>query len=325
MRIYKINTLFIIAALLINFLMCSKKEEAVESKLLFIKGEVTITRASNSIGCKIGDVLQKDDIIRTGERSLAVIQIGDKATATLSSKTTITVKDLQNHYSEFYLDQGEVVSNVKKLEKNENYVIKTKTIVASVRGTQFLVRSDEKFGKVAVNKGTVNVSFNPENIKNIVPPEIPVVEGKMTIINMPEEIKEPKIELQEISFKDKIKIETISTLDVTPQTKTEETESKKTMEQILQKATEIEEIDTLTEKELKQKVKQKKIEKLIMQKTRTIEEIKEACERIDNVMLYSGKIIQGAIISRGDSYKILTTNGIVEVEKNKVRTVSIVK
>jgi tRNA A37 methylthiotransferase MiaB len=81
----------------------------------------------------------------------------------------------------------------------------------------------------------------------------------------------------------------------------------------------------MTDDEVKQQIKKERIERLMQQKTRTLEEIKEACERIDVVKLYSGKEIQGAIIGRENKYKILTTTGVVEVDKKQVRSVSVMR
>lgn len=68
-----------------------------------------------------------------------------------------------------------------------------------------------------------------------------------------------------------------------------------------------------------------KIEKLIQKKTKTIEEIREVFERIDEVLLYSGEVISGAILTRGDKYSILTTAGVINIDKDKVRSVKIIK
>ncbi len=72
-------------------------------------------------------------------------------------------------------------------------------------------------------------------------------------------------------------------------------------------------------------IKRRKLERLAKQETITMEEIKEINERIDVVKLYNGKTIQGAIISRGDSYRIVTTAGIVEIPKKDIRSVSIIR
>ena len=60
-------------------------------------------------------------------------------------------------------------------------------------------------------------------------------------------------------------------------------------------------------------------------KPKTIERIREVFSRIDEVSLYSGKVIQGAVISRGATYSILTTSGVVNVPESQVRTVKVVK
>jgi hypothetical protein len=73
------------------------------------------------------------------------------------------------------------------------------------------------------------------------------------------------------------------------------------------------------------KTKEARIQKLIKEKPKNLEEIKEVFERIDEVSLYSGKVIKGAIISRGENYSILTTGGVVSVPGSQVRSVKVLR
>ncbi|MCX7677869.1 MAG: hypothetical protein N2316_01490 [Spirochaetes bacterium] len=88
---------------------------------------------------------------------------------------------------------------------------------------------------------------------------------------------------------------------------------------------EIERYEVMSESELISEIQREKIQKLLQKSTRTLEEIKEACERIDVVKLYSGKVIEGAIIEQGEKYKIMTTTGVINVSRKEVRTVTVVR
>jgi hypothetical protein len=42
---------------------------------------------------------------------------------------------------------------------------------------------------------------------------------------------------------------------------------------------------------------------------------------VDQITLYSGKIIQGAVISRGEVYEVLTADGVIRIPHNQIRMI----
>ncbi len=46
---------------------------------------------------------------------------------------------------------------------------------------------------------------------------------------------------------------------------------------------------------------------------------------VDRITLYNGRIIEGAIISRGDLYRVRTAGGIVQVPRNRIKMVKPLK
>ena len=60
-------------------------------------------------------------------------------------------------------------------------------------------------------------------------------------------------------------------------------------------------------------------------KTRTIDEIREAFNRVDEITLYNGRVIQGAILSRGAEYKILTPDGTISVPEEEIKSSGVIK
>lgn len=69
----------------------------------------------------------------------------------------------------------------------------------------------------------------------------------------------------------------------------------------------------------------KEVKALVNKKDRKIEDIKEVYNRIDKVYLYSGEVVTGAIIERGESYSILTTGGIVKVSRKDIQSNEIIR
>lgn len=327
------HTSYILAAILFITILsigCKPQQKAVPAHIIFTQGDVTILRNDVNIPVVLGQVVGPNDIIATGTQSIAVVQIADKAVAHIGSNSKVAVNSLIDTSTTLYLEKGEIISKVERLQKGQEYVIKTRSVVASVRGTQFLVKADEKIGKIAVNTGSVSVKpiTETKEVQVTEVKETMVEAGKEAIVTVEEETvaKEVPVAIQEISVKDKIKIETAAKVEVLPQEVLVKPEAlEKVQDTIKQNVEKVQKIETLTDDEIKQQIKKERIERLMQQKTRTLEEIKEACERIDVVRLYSGKQIQGAIISRGDSYKILTTTGVIDVPKKDVRSVSVMR
>ena len=58
---------------------------------------------------------------------------------------------------ELYLDEGQLLSRIKKLSKEEKHVIRTHTTAAVVRGTEFSTTIKGKESLVSVSKGSVIV------------------------------------------------------------------------------------------------------------------------------------------------------------------------
>lgn len=55
------------------------------------------------------------------------------------------------------------------------------------------------------------------------------------------------------------------------------------------------------------------------------EEIRKQYKWVDQIFLYNGRTIEGAIISRGPRYRVLTSTGIVEIPRNQIKMVKPLK
>ena len=67
------------------------------------------------------------------------------------------------------------------------------------------------------------------------------------------------------------------------------------------------------------------VQSLIKKKKRTIEEIKGVFGRTDEIILYSGKVIKGAIIERGEKYSILTPERVIKISAKDIQSVRVVR
>jgi hypothetical protein len=57
----------------------------------------------------------------------------------------------------------------------------------------------------------------------------------------------------------------------------------------------------------------------------TLNSIQKDLERIDEIRLYNGRIIQGAIIRRGEEYLILTVSGTIKIPECQIKNIKIIR
>ncbi|OHD63156.1 MAG: hypothetical protein A2176_11455 [Spirochaetes bacterium RBG_13_51_14] len=60
-------------------------------------------------------------------------------------------------------------------------------------------------------------------------------------------------------------------------------------------------------------------------KTLTLDDIRAQYKWIDQITLYNGRIIKGAIISRGTKYTVITTEGILRIPRKHIKMVKPLK
>lgn len=156
MRMY-FKTLYSIlfVAIFLNFLAANKI--AVVTK---VKGVVEVKKNNNDIfsNLKSGNMLGDGDKIRTGKKGFAtIIFIDDKSLLKIkeNSEAVITgTKTAKSISKKINLEGGIVRATIKK--QNTEFVIQTPTSVASVKGTDFWVISNQNSGdKVIGLEGAV--------------------------------------------------------------------------------------------------------------------------------------------------------------------------
>ncbi len=125
------------------------------------KGKVTITRSSKNISYKVGDSLSNKDEIRTKAESFAAYKYVDgSSTIKVFSNSYVVIGASQNGNTldkTVKVNSGNVYTQVTPNSKG-SVKVSTPTTVASVKGTEFLTRVNDR-GEVSyiVTKGTVNV------------------------------------------------------------------------------------------------------------------------------------------------------------------------
>ena len=126
-----------------------------------VKGLVEIMKAGKKefLSLKAGSILDDGDKIRTGNSGfVAIIFIDDKSTLKIkeNSEAVITgqrtTKDISKKIN---LDGGTIRASISK--QNVDFVIQTPTSVASVKGTDFWLISDDSGDQVIGMEGLVSL------------------------------------------------------------------------------------------------------------------------------------------------------------------------
>ena len=106
-----------------------------------------------------GEKIEEGSSIRTGEPTPNVIILTEQGHHfEVRAETTIEFTSLQDDETKTRLDQGRVLSKVRKLKSNEKFSVQTPTAVCAVRGTEFDTVTGQAGTLVSVYHGVVGVA-----------------------------------------------------------------------------------------------------------------------------------------------------------------------
>ena len=121
---------------------------AADATVTFVSGKVEVQRGDKWVPLQKGDSLSKSDTVSTGFQSEAKIKIMDTVMY-LGPVTRITLEELSTKGNtdnvNVYLKTGAARSQVKHVDnKRVNYQVHTAVAVASCRGTDWVIDSNNK-------------------------------------------------------------------------------------------------------------------------------------------------------------------------------------
>lgn len=262
--------------------------EVQRSGVLVASGDLSIIRGGDK-----PVQIKSPGIIKSGDRLVtdmlpAFVQTDGRAVIKIFKHSSVAVIDI-GLSCRFELTYGGIISKVRPLTGGVTYIVETPDCTVSVVGTEFGVFRADGGTKVVVAKGRVKVRDKTSGVEYIVDRDCSTEvnsNGAVRGIN-PEEASVMK-EIEGIEYTDSIGTMSDS------------------------------ELDSIRKKLLG--YKNTKADRGI-----TLEQIKERYGRIDEVVLYSGKVIKGAIISRDGDYRMVTQNGIVSIPQGSVKSSRIIK
>ena len=177
------KTIYLLIILLLSLLVysCSRKAEpsapvVLDTIITFVSGEAyVVDKEGNKDEAEIGERLIPEYTLITMEDSYLEFKIGNSGVIRMDSDTTLALSEFSKKTEKDYsssditlsLAAGTVIQKVKKLTGNETYHIKTASAAFGVRGTQFLVASEDGKDTLAVSSGSVIASFFPEEIEKL--------------------------------------------------------------------------------------------------------------------------------------------------------------
>lgn len=130
-------------------------------KVQFVSGDVKVITSSGKKKAAAGDMIAVSDTIVTGKKSLADLTYGTCGIIRISENSRVSISVIaggNSAESMIEMDRGKIFLTLGKLQ-NTGFKVKTPTVVASVRGTSFVVSADQvKGARLSVMKGTVTVA-----------------------------------------------------------------------------------------------------------------------------------------------------------------------
>ena len=134
--------------------------DAISYTVITAIGDVKIVNSAGSAPARIHQALSTGDTIVTGKQSLMDLAIGKQGIMRVQENSRISVASLVKSGDEPNIDMssGNVLVILSKLIKSDSYEVKTRTQVASVRGTIFQVSGSENESQVDVFSGQVSVN-----------------------------------------------------------------------------------------------------------------------------------------------------------------------
>ncbi len=307
MSLIKIRSLLLVSLLILSVNMgCGKKEAGeIKGKLTFTAGEVMV----NGKGAKTGAVLAGEDILKTGENSLAVLHFSELAVITVRSNAEIKVLSLIDRKKsgsslDLYQSKGSTFNKVVK--KGIHYNVKTPTAIAGIRGTVFDVTVAEGKGRFRLLKGKIKIAPVKKG-KVQEEKSIELTRGNSVTVTEEKIGKPVKIPAKEVKVLEQFdRVALVPDLEKTEKTALPVKEAvKKELLKI-----EIEKRDT--------PVKEKETRKTGM----TLGDLKKRYGNLSVVKTKRGKTYIGSFKQVGDKVEVMTTGGKVILDSKNIEKVT---
>lgn len=169
-------------AVLVMALLSIVPAVAADWVVLRLRGDVEVRVDDNWVPLKRGDIVGNDQMVRTLANGHAELQ-RDKEVVTLGSNTEIRIQqDAETGYTTVLQDFGRVEVDAEA-KRVKHFEVQTPYLAAVVKGTHFIVNSDNDGASVSVDRGAVSVqSVASERITTIKVGQVATVKRKTDLV-----------------------------------------------------------------------------------------------------------------------------------------------
>ncbi len=161
----------------------------------FLVGDVHIVRNGKRESPSMGYALQKNDVVRTGQRSMVEVKFEDGSVIKVQENSQVKMVTVYGgEQDSFSVVKGVVQARFSKLTKGATRKLYTPTTVCAIRGTEFQVAvSDGVDSRINMQEGSVVLhnQYGKSTVKGKEQAGIPVA-GKPEMDTRKQDIKEWK-------------------------------------------------------------------------------------------------------------------------------------
>lgn len=186
--------LVILTFIILIMAACAEKRPVTEEEIIekictvtLLEGEVVrfVEGGSEELSIAAGDNLNESDTVKTGPASTLELQLGDSSLIRIKENSELKIlklyQDVGEQSTQLFLNSGKLLANPEEQTEGSSFEVQTQTITLGVRGTEFVMISDEEGTKVAVKSGKVAIKSRMdiealEKIKEIDPELAQVIE-----------------------------------------------------------------------------------------------------------------------------------------------------
>lgn len=323
MKLHKTAGLFLLLTSILCSMGCNsdKGNDSENPPLTTAHNEATITFTSGksiqdgSNHIHVGNKISLNDIIRTGKDSSFAIQIDDSSVIRLMPDSSVRIMSPSSKSRILILEKGTILVKVVKLESKRSFEIKSDDITAVVRGTSFRVMKSGHTTNVSVSDGKIAVfTSEKRDTENTI-----IAEPGFTV-QADREKEKTELLLRRSTTAEAREIRKIDAVPVLSENDLSDPKKIKSAGSIIEK----EDLRIDKENSFESSVEEKR-SAIISHQSASLEELKNAFNRIDEVTLYNNRVITGIIISRGMNYEIITPDGHVIFPEKDIRNIRIRK
>lgn len=157
----------------LSFLTLVLLNAEVPAKITFITGTATLQRSGTTYTAVLNTALITDDIVTTGGESVCEIQFSNYSLIRLEPNSSIKIERKEETkkgiFNRIFASFGEIVSKVSKLNKGDEYEVRTDAAHAFIRGTTFKTMVDKDgSSRFSVFEGKIKVKSLVEGAKEII-------------------------------------------------------------------------------------------------------------------------------------------------------------